>query len=267
MTKGGFQESCFQFGRQRQLTGIVTAPSAAAPRKAFVLVTAGLIPKFGPFRLYAQLARRLASEGFLTLRFDLGGVGDSGQEYTGEPLKKRTELEIRAALDYLSEHYQLDGIVVGGLCSGAEDAFRYAELDPRVTGVMMIDPFAYKSSGWRWRHLRHRLARRALRLLGLYAPYTAADMGPALVNYKNMDFVESSRILRAMLKRKARIHFVYTGGMDGPFNHRRQLKAMFGEIEFAGLVTLDYFPQMGHTQMLGGDRRTLVEAIARQFGA
>jgi alpha/beta superfamily hydrolase len=117
MTKHEIQESCCQFGEHRQLTGIVTEPVGAAPRIAFVLVNAGLMPKSGPFRVYAELSRRLSSEGLLALRFDLGGIGDSGQGYAGFPLKKRTELEIRAALDYLHERNELDGVILGGLCA------------------------------------------------------------------------------------------------------------------------------------------------------
>lgn len=150
------KESSCQFGEYRQLAGILTAPDEPAPRAALVLVSAGLSPKFGPFRLYAELARRLSREGFLTLRLDLGGIGDSRQDYASYPLEKRTRLEIEAALDYLSVRYELNGIVLGGLCSGAEDAFRSAELDTRVTGVVMIDPFAYRTSGWLWRHVLYR---------------------------------------------------------------------------------------------------------------
>ena len=54
------KESCCQFGPLGQLAGILTEPDAPAPRVALVLVSAGLSPKCGPFRLYAELARRLA---------------------------------------------------------------------------------------------------------------------------------------------------------------------------------------------------------------
>jgi len=65
--------SC-QFGDGDRLAGIVTRPDGPARRAALVLVSAGLSPKSGPFRLYAELARRLSRDGFLTLRFDLGAI-------------------------------------------------------------------------------------------------------------------------------------------------------------------------------------------------
>lgn len=257
------KEGCRRFGEHGRLTGVVTEPADGAARAAIVLVSAGLTPKFGPFRLYAQLARRLAREGYLVLRFDLGGIGDSGDGGSELPLAKRTELEIRAALDHLSDGRVFDGVILGGLCSGAEDSFRYAELDPRVTGLVMMDPFGYKTLGFRARDLAVRAARRALWLLGRLPTYAADNKAASLIDYAHMGHAESSRILRTLLARKVPMHFVYTGGMHESFNHKRQFKAMFAGIDFQGLVTLDYFPQLRHTQVLEADRRLVIESIAR----
>ena len=262
MTKNEIKELSCQFGEHRQLTGVVTEPLDAAPRIACVLINAGLIPRFGPFRLYTQLARRLSSEGLLTLRFDLGGIGDSGQGYVNFPLKKRTELEIRAALDYLHERHELDGVILGGLCSGAEDSFRYAEIDPRITGLILMDPFGFRTLGWWSRELPHQIARHSLRMLRRVLASRRKSHSAALINYKHMNYAEASRILRVLVRRKVPMHFVYTGGMSNSFNHKSQFQTMFGEIDFEGLVTLNYFPEMGHTQVLEAERRLVIESIA-----
>jgi pimeloyl-ACP methyl ester carboxylesterase len=259
------RESACQFGPHRQLAGILTEPGGAMRRATVVLVSAGVTPKFGPFRLYAQLARRLAQDGFRTLRFDLGGIGDSGHEYEGVALEQRTKLQIGAALDHLSQRFELDGVVLGGLCSGAEDSFRHAEHDVRVTGVIMIDPFAYKTPGFSWRHFRQRAARGLLRAAGLYRP-TVRRGGRALVEYQRMELAESSRIMQVLLERKVRLHFIYTAGMAKAFNHEAQLPAMFPGIDFADRVSLDHFPELDHTQPLEADRRLLIDAIARRLG-
>jgi len=263
------KETCCQFGPQRQLAGVVTEPAGPARRVACVLVNAGLVPKFGPYRLYTRLARRLAQEGYITLRFDLGGIGDSPPMSTGQPLDQRTALEIEAAIAQLSQRYALDGVVLGGLCSGAADSLRYAERDPRVTGVVLIDPFAYETRQSRWRYFMLRAAGRALRMLGLYQPRPRspinAAMGRHLVEYAYMEKAESSRILRTLIARGARTHFVYTGGMRRAFNHESQLQAMFEGIDFKGLVTVDHFPHTDHTQLLEEDREALVEAISRRL--
>jgi alpha-beta hydrolase superfamily lysophospholipase len=262
-----------RFGEGGRLAGIITRPDTPARRAALVLVSAGLSPKSGPFRLYVELARALSREGILTLRFDLGGIGDSRPDGTNDALEKRTGREIAEAVDYLTNNHELDDVVLGGLCSGAEDSFRGAEHDARITGVFMIDPFAYRTPGWRWRHWAYRATRRLLRALGLHRPFGSSPAVPMtgpkgrrpLVAYKYMDRSESSRILEAILKRRGHVHFLYTGGARELFNHEGQLKAMFPALEFGGLVTLDHVPHLEHTQLLQEDRRTLVDAIARRL--
>lgn len=254
-------EICCRFGPELQLVGVVTQPSAPEPRKTLVLVSAGVTPKAGPFRLYAELARRLARDGIRTLRFDLGGIGDSGQAFAEHALVERTRLQIRAALDHLDESFRLGDVALAGLCSGAEDAFRYAEHDPRIERVVMIDPFAYRTRGFAWRHLAHRAQRRLLRAAGLLEPLPPRTRR-ALVRYEYLPEVESSRILQALLTRRTKLHFVYTGGMRSRFNHAGQLQAMFPNVDFAGLVRLDHLPQLDHTQPSAADRRLLIESIA-----
>jgi hypothetical protein len=265
-------ETCCQFGPTLQLAGIVTEPSSGAARSlTCVLVNAGLVPKFGPYRLYAQLARRLAQSAIRTLRFDLGDVGDSRPAHSGRTLEDRTRLEIAAAVDFSSTFDGRDaseGVVLGGLCSGAEDSFRYAEHDPRVTALLLIDAFSYRTKGWRWRHRLHRTTRRSMRWLGMYEPinYGSARELPRL-EYKQMEHGESSRILKILIARGVHIHFIYTGGVRETFNHAGQLQAMFKGVDFKDLVSLDYFPRIEHLQALQEERDSLIEAIGHRFEA
>jgi hypothetical protein len=262
------ERSC-QFGEGRHLAGIVTEPSGAA-HAALVLVSAGLVPKFGPFRLYTELARRLACDGVVTLRFDIGGVGDSRHFHSGLALKERTLQDVGSAVDWVVAHDDFPHLVLGGLCSGAEDSFRYAEQDARVAGVVMIDPFAYRTAGFLPRHVLHRVVRRTRRALGLYRPIAPVRLAPEgterrVVQYDYMGREESSRVLSALVERRAHVHFVYTGGTRDKFNHEGQLHAMFPNIRFHDLVTVDYFPDIEHTQMLAADREKIVGAIAARL--
>jgi len=99
------------------------------------------------------------------------------------------------------------------------------------------------------------------------APPETEGKRPRLVRYKYMERSEATHILQALLARNAHIHFVYTAGVREFFNHERQLRESFDGVDFKGLVTLDYFPHLDHTQLLEADRRTLVEAIAQRLHA
>jgi hypothetical protein len=256
------------FGASAHLAGVLTEPDTPG-EAALVLVSAGVLPKSGPFRLYAELARRVAGDGITTLRFDLGGIGDSAFESSGAPLKARTGVEVRAAVDFLRAR-GFSRVVLGGLCSGAEDSLRSAAADPRVTGVVMIDPFAYRTSDWAFRHALHRVGRRTLRALGVYEPVQPKGLGDApvkrhrAVSYQYMERSESEPLLLELVRRRAHVHFIYTAGMREVFNHPRQFRAQFAGVELGDRVTLDHLPSLDHTQLLAADRHILIETVARR---
>lgn len=259
------KEDCWNFGEAGRLVGIFTEPLSRSPRTALVLISAGLAPKAGPFRIYADLARRLARQEVATLRFDLGGIGDSRIARPDLPVTERTALEIRAALDELTSRVATERLFLGGLCSGAEDAFRYAEADPRVSGVVLVDPFSYPTPGFHRRDKARQIAKASLTRLGLIQARDPTAPAGSVVEYNYMKHEDSSRILKALIRRKAAVHFVYTGAVRGSFNHAAQLREMFAGIDFEGQVSLDYLPRLGHTQLLEEDRKVLVEVISRWF--
>jgi len=256
-------ERTTRFGSDERLAGILTVPDGGNARHGCILVSAGLLPKAGPYRLYTELARRLADEGIVSLRFDLGGIGESTPDGSGLPLRERTEREVRSAIDHLTTEFTLDGVTLAGLCSGAEDSLRSAGVDARVSGVVMIDPFAYRAPGWFWRHALHRAGRRALRALGVHAPINEPGaVRPRLVQYHYMEQPEAAGILARLIERGTRLHFVYTAGVRESFNHPSELAAAFPGLDFRDRVQVDFLSHLDHTQLLAADRRTLIETIA-----
>jgi len=257
------RESSCQFGEGSSLAGIITEPPQWPVRSAWILISAGLMPKAGPFGLYSQLARKIAQGGAPVLRFDLGGIGDSRVAYPQFSLGRRTELEIRAAVDFMAQRFSVDSLTLCGLCSGAEDSLRYAINDSRISKVVMIDTFAYRTAGWKRRQRLKTVARHAFRTVGLHSSVPVASES-SFINYKYMDYLESSRSLSTLLERKVDLHFIYTGGMSEVFNHKGQFKRMFPTLDLRRGVAIDHFPEMGHTQLLEEDRQRLVNAIARR---
>jgi pimeloyl-ACP methyl ester carboxylesterase len=269
-----FRELSCQFGELERLNGIVTFPSSGTqPVTALILVTAGFTSKSGPFRLYTFIARQAAENGLVALRFDLGGIGNSEQIDPGSPLHIRTESDIQQAVNYLTQQFGIENFVLGGLCSGAEDAFRFAKNHENVRGVILLDGYAYRTFWYRVRHLisrrfLNRLIRWTLSKIGLlklvHQPREADVDGDrsGLVDYKQMPMEESVAILEILISRQTKLLYIYTGGMIEKYNHKKQFYQMFPDIDFQDLVTLSYLPEMGHVQVFEEDRTKLCGVIS-----
>ena len=113
---------------------------------AVVLLNAGSNPHIGPSRFYVQLARRWAARGYLVLRFDQAGIGDS-PPFPGDRenvVYSRSALRgIELALRYLRERWQVTDVQALGLCSGAYHAFKSAVAGLPFTGVAIVNPLVF----------------------------------------------------------------------------------------------------------------------------
>jgi alpha-beta hydrolase superfamily lysophospholipase len=132
------------FGSDVVLFGIVTEPlQGEIRRRAVILLNAGADYHIGASGLYVALARRWARRGYVVLRMDLGGLGDSGTK-SGRPNDEvfpPTALDdIRAAIEFVRGHYGAGDISLAGLCSGAYHALRAAVSMLPVSRVLMINP-------------------------------------------------------------------------------------------------------------------------------
>lgn len=137
------KEQALLLGRHGSLVGIYTcAPSAGTANgsnMAVVLFNAGLIHHVGPHRLYVKLARVLAAQGISTLRFDLSGIGDSSPRPDFLTARELAVAEPREIFDELVRRGH-DSFVLCGICSGARTAKQASIGDPRVKGLILINP-------------------------------------------------------------------------------------------------------------------------------
>ncbi len=135
------------------LSGVLTEPalhtSPGSPIRttAVVLTNIGSSHRVGNHRLYVNIARTLAANGFRVLRFDRAGMGYSratpqGQE--NEVYAQAGIADVQAAMDFLQAHRASTGFVLGGLCSGAYFSYHAAVLDPRAVGLVMINPLTFQ---------------------------------------------------------------------------------------------------------------------------
>lgn len=135
------KETIATFGKSRSLIGIVTQPEngSRADLPAVILLNSGILHRVGPGRLYVKLARALAAQGFVVLRFDLSGIGDSISSDEDISFEERTISEVDEAMRYLGTEYQSDKFILSGICSGAKIAYEIQCNDARVLGAAPIN--------------------------------------------------------------------------------------------------------------------------------
>jgi alpha-beta hydrolase superfamily lysophospholipase len=144
---GVLRERPVRFGPHGIMFGIVTEPHGGERRRrAVVLVNNGADYHIGAGRLYVSLARRWARRGYIVLRMDLAGLGDSDTRQgkpDNEVFPPAAIEDVRIAIEFMREHYRIGEVTLAGLCSGAYHALRAAADALPLNRIFMVNPEAF----------------------------------------------------------------------------------------------------------------------------
>ena len=135
-------EEAVVFGESASLVGVITERRSKQRRHAktaVILLNPGIVHRVGAGRIYVKVARALASIGFISLRFDFSGIGDSPVRHDNLQFDKSAVAEARNAMDFLAETNGIEHFILLGGCSGAKVAFDVACSDARVIGALLIN--------------------------------------------------------------------------------------------------------------------------------
>lgn len=234
----------------------------AGVRECVVLFNAGAIHRTGPFRLYVALARRLARLGFPVLRVDQPGIGDA---IARAPQPQR--VLAGKLLDALQAETGCARFVVGGICSAADLGWSLAVHDPRVVGLVLLDPVARRS------HPAFRLGQ--LALLWRRGPRAWIDLlrrglhhgdGSRPVDDSELrDWPQPGREadeLAQLVARGVEVFALYTGGAAHYMTHRRQFFDGFGKAARDPRVRFLHWTACDHLFYRSADRERLVATVA-----
>jgi exosortase A-associated hydrolase 1 len=138
--------------RGDSLVGILS-PSASPATRGVLVIVGGPQYRAGSHRQFTLLARALASRGIPVLRFDYRGMGDSSG---GARTFEHVADDVAAAIDaFQSAVPGLREVVLWGLCDGAAAALFYGHSDPRVSGLVLLNPWARTAEGLARSTLKH----------------------------------------------------------------------------------------------------------------
>lgn len=247
-----------RFGPDGRLHGVLSGAPGTGP--TLLLPSAGLQPRSGPFRLHALLAQRLAEQGIRTFRYDIPGVGEAPRM----PECDATQATI-AALDRLEAMHGCRSFAVGGICSAADTGWDVANIDPRVSAVLLLDGLCFAGPWYyyaralellrrlprEWRHFARKLRGRMRANAGLDSNAFRTWPGHA----------QAREQFAAMVARDVRLLCIFSGGFADRFLHPRQFEWTFGAAARDPRVTMHYWPDCDHTYFGRAQRERLIETI------
>jgi len=267
------QEQIQQFGKNRNLYGILTQPDTVTQKPCLMIINAGSVHKAGPFGLHVDLARYFADKGYMSFRFDLSGQGESLKLPSELPRNQQIMEDMKDALDCLKLQHQQEDIITFGLCTGAENAHKIAVQDKRVKGVIWLDGYAYLTPKFHRTRLISKLLKPTALIKSLFKRLFGQFAPPEL--RKNVAFssdedsfvwklptIDSYR--QDMNKLKANdTHclYVYSGGVNTYYNYQGQFFDAFTNDTFISQVEEVFFPKAAHTFFILRDKQALMACI------
>lgn len=121
------------------LVGVLHRAGGDGCEVAVLVIVGGPQYRVGSHRQFVSSAMAIAAVGFPVLRFDYRGMGDSEGEHSGF---EHIADDIRAAIDALDAACKpRRGVVLLGLCDAASAALMYCGSDPRVAGLILMNPW------------------------------------------------------------------------------------------------------------------------------
>jgi uncharacterized protein len=148
------------------LFGMLHEPEVRRHEQAILLLSPGIKSHVAPHRLYLKMANRFCALGFVVLRVDPEGLGDSEgeiDEYLVADVYGSVELgrlvsDTIDVMDWMQSKHGIDSFILGGLCGGAITGLLTGAIDKRVVSLLGLgltcivsgskqDPIKYLTQG------------------------------------------------------------------------------------------------------------------------
>jgi pimeloyl-ACP methyl ester carboxylesterase len=269
-------EQAVLFGSWTSLVGIVTkaVSPASANRPAIVILNTGIIHRVGHHRMFVTMSRALGAVGYTVLRFDFSGIGDSSPRYDGLSLVDACMAEIREALDWLERDGAASRMILIGLCSGADHAVLYGHTDPRIVGLVLMDPSIPPTL----RYYVHYIGRRLRRLRTWFNVLSGRSRTLRMLMRHMLPIAQRYPLQNRVPRQTVERH--YRNSVDSGIEilaifteettrqtYREQMIEALPNVSFGDRLTLEFFPGSDHTFALESDRSRLIQLILQWVSA
>ena len=271
-----FNEKVATFGKNGSLVGIVSEPKKINQEKpAVIVLNSGLVHRSGPFRMATNLCRSLGDAGYVSMRFDTSGIGDSSNSDSNEEYEKQLILDVGEAIKYLKGSSGAKKIVLFGICTGADNAHKVAVQYTDVVGSIFVDGYAYKT--WQF------YLRRYLPIFTSFKRFCKAilNIALAIVNkvvslfkksnkeavergYFTWRLPEKSKTIgewQGLVNRKVELLYFFTAGSNRYCNYPLQFQDALPTVQFNNQLSIQFVQECDHTFILQHDQQLLFSEI------
>ncbi len=262
-------ERIVQFGASEHLSGVLRNDPSVRGRPGLIFFNAGVVHRIGPHRLNVKLARALNAP---SLRFDLSGQGESATAEAGLGFERQAVADLGAAIDTISDELDAPDTIAIGICSGADHAMRAAVADPRIRGLVLLDPFAYPNDTAagadfmaraadpdRWsRKIRSMMARGESVQNSDNEEQTDDEIDQGRPVAPKEDFAAD---LTRLVERGVRILIVYTGLVRRHVSKPAHFFQTFADYGFDRTIEVDAMPHTDHTFSSIASQEALIARI------
>jgi hypothetical protein len=168
-------------------------------------------------------------------------------------------------------------VVLAGLCSGADNAIRLTPREPRVIGMVLLDPYCFPDDGFEIREAVRKYTNPVRYAVWLKRGFNALttsrekkDKDDKAVDYLAIRDLPTREQLReafvSIRERKGRALSVFTQYARRYYNQAGQLDRALDVEGYRQCCTELFWPQAEHTFPLELHRRRLVEEITTWAG-
>ena len=263
------KEQVFTYGEHQHGLGIVSEPEDTQSCPIIVMLNAGLSHRAEPYRLNVLLGRRLAELGYIALRVDLSGKGDS-------PARENLTNRESVALDWsfikkaLQRLYGTRPILIFGLCSGADNGIKICAQDPAVKGLILLDPVSRQDSHFSKRDLYRKLTNsnkwlNIHKILGRRLARQKAkddiDGGSTIKLRDEPNATDMDQCFDGLLKKNGRVLAVFTSQALYHYNNQGQFAAAMGIPGLEQIVEEVFWPNAKHVYPIEWHRNQLIQTV------
>ena len=277
------REEAVLFGEVKSLIGVLTDPpmrNGNHPKPAVILLNPGIVHRVAPGRIYVRMARALAAMGFVVLRFDFSGIGDSAVRYDNLPFDKSAIRETQDAMRFLEATRGVSRFILLGGCSGARISLQTACCDPRVVGAFLInlqltededqnsDQITRSAAFYYWNFALFNLKswyklltgkanyRNILRALGFQARTQFASR-----RKMSAESIQLAANLRMLAERGTRVTFLYAESDPQLNDLREAVGRELKQLCALGKIRVQIIPRSDHTFSSLHDQEKLLKKI------